>query len=102
MNENQKRLAQKLINRINEIMRDNEDFESAKYTWYGWDWIEISGSLRKVPGYKFVECKVPFEFLGNTEENAKEFVTYWNEVTSPESIKCFAEFIKDGEKWGWD
>ena len=102
MTEDQKKLAEVLIKRINERMKDDEDFEEAKYTWYGWNWIEVSGSLKQVPGYKFVECQVPFDLLRNVEQNADKFIEHWNEVTSPESIKGFAKFISDGEKWGCD
>jgi hypothetical protein len=64
--------------------------------------IVINGLHKEVQGYYYsnsVEIKKDFS---NYIECIDEFVTMWKEYDTPERVKAYKEFIRDGERWGWD
>lgn len=66
------------------------------------DRIRIRGFLTVVPSYIFVEIEFGEEDLKDPKKIADDFVTEWCKCDSPENVRSFQQFVRDGERWGWD
>ena len=94
--------AKEIVAKLNERLKDDENFDSAWYTWYGWDTIEFSASIKQVKYYKYLTVNIKFDDLEDVEKIVNDMVEDWNRRTTPEDIDSFVGFVDFGEKYGWD
>lgn len=66
------------------------------------DGIVISGHHLKVDGYVYGKQIILKYDFSNKDTVVKEFVEMWKKFDTPQRVKEYKSFIKDGKKYGWD
>lgn len=64
--------------------------------------ITIGGILTVVPSYIYTGIDIKEEDLKYPKKIVDDFVKEWCSCDDDKSIRYFQQFIKDGQRWGWD
>jgi hypothetical protein len=83
-------------------LKDYPNFSGIDFTDVGARGIQIRGHHKDIKGYCYGDqITLNYDFT-NWEECIKNFIGMWKSVDNEDYLKYQQEFIKAGEKYGWD
>ena len=94
-------LINSIVADIDLKLRERESFYRAS-AMDRFNGIRIVGFLTVVPNYSFIGLDIDEEDLKNPEKIVNDFIMEWCKSDDQDSIRIFQQFIKDGERWGWN
>lgn len=87
---------------INRGLRNFENFNGIDFCDVNAGGIQIRGHHKKIKGYTYgSQPTIKYDF-SNVEQVIHEFVEMWKEYDNPQSVNKELDFIRWGEKYGWD
>lgn len=94
-------LVDTILSDITLKLRNRESFGRAS-AMDCFDVIQLNGFLTIVPSYVYVNIDVKEDDLMDPNAIVDKFVREWCKYDDTKSIRSFQQFVKDGERWGWD
>ena len=99
--EHQKQLMY-IESQINKCLSGFENFEGVDFCNVDAGGIQIRGHHKQIKGYTYgQQPTIKYDF-SNVEEVIDEFICMWRKVDNPQAIAKELNFIRCGEKYGWD
>lgn len=87
---------------INKILAGYEDFEGIDFCDVSAGGIQIRGHHKQIKGYTYgQQPTIKYDF-SNMEEVIDEFICMWRRIDKPQTVAKQLDFIRHGEKYGWD
>ena len=77
-------------------------FKGIDFFDFGENGIAIRGFHLSIEGYTYGKHIVLKYDFSNKDTVAKEFIEMWKQFDTPQRVKEYKSFIKDGKKYGWD
>ena len=92
----------KIEKEIRKGLKKYRTFKGIDFCDVGANGIQIRGHHLNVDGYIYGnQITLKYDF-SNKDTVVKEFVEMWKKFDTPQRVKEFKSFIKDGKKYGWD
>ena len=88
-------------NEITKRLKEYFNFDGIYFSDVSAGYIQVNGIHKKVKGYVYGFVKLEYDF-SNIKEVIESFVEMWKESDNDESIKWYQDFLRDGERYGWE
>ena len=92
----------KIEREIRKGLKKYRTFKGIYFYDVGLDGIQIRGHHIKVEGHTFGKSIILKRDFSNKDTVVKEFVEMWKKFDTPQRVKEYKSFIKDGRKYGWN
>jgi hypothetical protein len=87
---------------ITEQLKVFPNFEGIDFCDVNAGGIQVRGHHNQIKGYSFGnQPTINYDF-SNLDEVIEQFVSMWEVSDTPKKVKEYQDFIRDGERWGWD
>lgn len=87
---------------ITKGLKDYENFNGINFCDVGANGIQIRGRHKQIEGYTYgKQPTIKYDFT-NKDMVVSEFIEMWKAYDTPENVESFKEFLRQGEKYGWD
>ena len=89
-------------NKIADLLSDYENFDGVDFCDVHAGGIQVRGFHKLVNGYSYEnQPTIEYDFR-NVNEVIEEFVDTWKFFDTPQKVDSYLNFIREGQKWGWD
>lgn len=89
-------------NKISDILCDYENFDGVDFCDVNAGGIQVRGFHKLVNGYSYgYQPTIKYDF-SNVQEVINDFVNMWKQQDVPQNINNYLNFLRDGERYGWD
>lgn len=87
---------------ITEGLKNFTNFQGIDFCDVSANGIQIRGHHKSITGYTYgKQITIKYDF-SNYLECIEKFIDMWSEYDKPKKINSELDFIRDGEKYGWD